>query len=147
MAKTPGSQCRGPRFDLWSGTKSHMQQLKALYAAAKTRCSQISGVFFRKEIIFKEWDEGRFQRGGPGPGQSRLHSHAHLIDICCFSYPTATSLFPLHYSSLPVELRPFHPSPNQLRLMAPTRHISFKDWYVTWTTSVLVTVMAPGAGT
>ena len=92
VAKTPGSQCRGPRFDLWSGTRSHMLQLKALNAETKTRCSRVS-IFLKKEIIFKEWDEGRFQRGGPGPGQNRLHSHALLIDICCFTYPTHL-LFP-----------------------------------------------------
>ena len=28
MAKTPHAQCRGPRFDSWSGTRSHILQLR-----------------------------------------------------------------------------------------------------------------------
>ena len=36
VAKTPCSQCRGPGFDLWSGTRSHTLQLKILHATTET---------------------------------------------------------------------------------------------------------------
>ena len=49
MAKTLLSQCRGPRFDPWSGnwipyaaTKSSDAYLKILHAATKTWCSKIN---------------------------------------------------------------------------------------------------------
>ena len=32
LAKTPSSQCRGPGFHPWSGTRSHMLQLKISHA-------------------------------------------------------------------------------------------------------------------
>ena len=35
VAKTPSSQCKGPRFDPWSGTRSHMLQLNSLHATSK----------------------------------------------------------------------------------------------------------------
>ena len=35
VAKAPCSQCRGPGFDLWSGTRSHMPQLKILHATVE----------------------------------------------------------------------------------------------------------------
>ena len=70
MAKTPGSQCRGPRFDLWSRTKSHMLQLKALHAATKTRCSQISVLFF---FLKKSYSRNGMREGSRevGQGQAR----------------------------------------------------------------------------
>ena len=36
IAKTPSSQCRGPRCNTGQGTRSHMQQLKNPHAAMKT---------------------------------------------------------------------------------------------------------------
>ena len=52
VAKTPRSQCRGPRFNRWSGNRSYipqlrarMPQLKIPQAATKTWCSQIVGFF------------------------------------------------------------------------------------------------------
>ena len=35
VAKTLSSQCKGPRFDPWSGTRSHMLQLKSSHATSK----------------------------------------------------------------------------------------------------------------
>ena len=40
MAKTPCSQCRGPRFDPWSGTISCIPQPKILHAVPQTQHSQ-----------------------------------------------------------------------------------------------------------
>ena len=49
VARTPHSQCRRPGFDPWSGTRSHMPQLRVCMsplkipnAETKTRHSQIS---------------------------------------------------------------------------------------------------------
>ena len=48
VAKTPCSQCKGPGFDPWFGTRSHLPQLrvymgnwKILCTTSKTWCSQI----------------------------------------------------------------------------------------------------------
>ena len=35
VAKTLWSHCRGPEFDLWSGTRSHMLQLQILHATTE----------------------------------------------------------------------------------------------------------------
>ena len=51
LAKTLGSQCRGPGFDPYQGTRSHMPQLKIPSAATKTQCSQIN-----KENVIKSID-------------------------------------------------------------------------------------------
>ena len=51
MAKTLHSWCRGPRFDPWSATRSHVPQLKAPArcneerATAKTQHNQINDLF------------------------------------------------------------------------------------------------------
>ena len=42
VAKTPSSQCRGPRLDPWSGNYIPQDTTKILCATTKTRCSQIS---------------------------------------------------------------------------------------------------------
>ena len=72
MAKTLSSQCRGPGFNPWSGTRSHMPQLKKKKkkscmlqsrfktprAATKTWYSQINKLIIflkRKEIIAKTY--------------------------------------------------------------------------------------------
>ena len=49
MAKTPHSQCRGSRFHPWSGTRSHMLQLKIPRAATKSRHCQINKYIFKNQ--------------------------------------------------------------------------------------------------
>lgn len=39
VAKTPSSQCRGPGFHLWSGTNSHVLQLRVLVPQLKIPCA------------------------------------------------------------------------------------------------------------
>ena len=41
VAKTPGSQFRGPGFKPGQGTSSHMPRLKIPHAATKTQCSKL----------------------------------------------------------------------------------------------------------
>ena len=121
-----------------------MLQLKTLHAATKIRCSQIN-IFLKGNHI---------QGMGWGKVPERwARARAEQASFTCPSYRYL--LFYLPYNHIPFSSTflqfacgaPPLPSPNQLRLMAPTRHISFKDWYVTWTSSILVTVTVSGIGT
>ena len=55
VTETPHSQCRGPRFDPWLGTRSHMPQLKIPHTRTKTWCSQINKRIFLKKHSQHIW--------------------------------------------------------------------------------------------
>ena len=57
MAKTPHSQCRGPRFDPWSGNLIPHATTKSSHAATKdpatkTRCSQIKKINSTLRLVY-----------------------------------------------------------------------------------------------
>ena len=46
-AKTPNSQCRGPGFDLWSGARSHMPQLRVHMLQLRPSTTTQTNIFFK----------------------------------------------------------------------------------------------------
>ena len=53
LAETLRSQCRGPRFDLWLGTRSHVLQLKVCI---------ITSPGWMHETSVRAWCTGKTQR-------------------------------------------------------------------------------------
>ena len=64
MAKTPISQCRGPRLDPFlGGTKSLMLKLKIPHAATKTQHSQIKRYWVFFFFLMKKQQQQQQQTG------------------------------------------------------------------------------------
>ena len=82
MAKTLHARCRGPRFDPWSATRSHVPPLACCNearATAKTQCSQTNKRFFGGKnsgdkiswefFVFCFFVGALFEKSAPAPPQ------------------------------------------------------------------------------